>query len=219
MAREIQDILNNAEIFNLVFENTYDPTSDFQATTVKYVTERLTDLNITSKISWQGTWSAGDYSENDLVIHLGGVYIAVTDTSNIPVTVHTVNPDWSEVIKPSFYEYTNVTEVLNIPSTWSSVASIVETDAPAGVYRVGFEASGSLENINDQALIRLRINAGEWIEFRESALVAGDTVNWFYAYTFTQIPGTVTAEIEAMKVAGGGIFDLSYANIIIDKKL
>jgi len=116
------------------------------------------------------------------------------------------------------YDYTKVKDVLDIPETWTPVVIVSGTTIVGKVYELKMAVSGKMADVNDTASIRYRVDGGTWFVTVKEAKSLDDTFNADYFFPYVATLATTTLEIEATKEAGGGQFDIHFADAIIERK-
>ena len=150
---------------------------------------------------------------------------------NLNIQNVTVSEDWdlmasstdvggSSGAAPEAYYFIKVADVLDIPDTFTSVATLTSpADTPAGTYEVKFAINWAFNRTTSSAYFQWRIDGGPWFEIEAEPADSTDkhVSSYFYPTDFTG--GLHVVEIEARKETGAGTLDVLFADIIMDRKI
>ena len=118
------------------------------------------------------------------------------------------------------YEYTKVSNILNIPAdpVWTPIASVTALGAVAGTYELKLSIQGLIADINDSVSVRYRVNGGTWYVYRKEASDPSDTFGFSYGFPWVHAAtGDITLDVEAQKDVGAAQFDINFADVIIQR--
>lgn len=97
------------------------------------------------------------------------------------------------------YDYAKVSNVLDIPETWTPVLTLTTPNRPDGVYEFGMSFTYDFPDTNDSAYVRWRIDGGVWNEFRSEPKDIQDRIAAYYAFPAQYAAGVHVMDFEMRK--------------------
>ena len=119
---------------------------------------------------------------------------------------------------PPFY-FTKVTDVSDIPDTYTPVATLAVAYLPEALYFVGVSITYTFPSANRSVYFRWRTNGGPWNDWIHEAPDVQDTVPIVYGFPRYYGPqSNFTLDFEARKEPGITQFDINYLDLWLDLK-
>jgi len=126
---------------------------------------------------------------------------------------------WHRNLKvTSVYAFNKVSNILNIPETYTPVLSLIAPDCPAGTYELKMAMTWQLDVASKSVYFRWREDGGTWTEAVSEPKDRTDHVLSSYFYPKIWAGGTKTIEAEMRKEDAIGVLDLHFLDIIWDQK-
>jgi hypothetical protein len=118
------------------------------------------------------------------------------------------------------FTFSKVSDILDIPDSWTPICSVTSPNQPPGVFFVGTVVTGTFKTVQESAYVRVRVNGGAWFEYSKEGKDKTDSLSWSYAYPFSSTTtADVTVELEAKKEAGSNKdLDIDYADAWIRRE-
>lgn len=116
------------------------------------------------------------------------------------------------------YDYVKESDVLDVPETYTELASLTTPERGAGIYNVGFSLTAVFPVANKSLFVRFAINGGDFTEWRWEPQDSADTIPIYYAFPSAQTSGSKTLVLEARKedVASPQL-DISFCDLFIQR--
>jgi hypothetical protein len=108
------------------------------------------------------------------------------------------------------FDNIKVTDVLDIPETYTPVAQLVTPLRPAGLYSLGISLTYVFSSITTSAFLRWRTNGGAWNEYQREPKDITDSQTVFYSFPSSYPEQITTVDIEMRKETASGQLDLKF---------
>ena len=108
-------------------------------------------------------------------------------------------------------------DVLNIPETYTNIATLVTPERAEGEYMLSFSGTYSFDRTTESVFIRFRVDGGAWNEGVSEPKDSSDIERFFYQYPAQYAQGVHTIEVEARKETALGVFDFLYLDIYFQR--
>lgn len=201
-----------------------------------FETVSSTQIPCMKDIGWWDTHMPGDVF--GLYIENGDYSNIVPDTNayGVDIFLRAVerSDDWklmlagssgSGAVNPVFtYDYVKVNGIIDIPDTYTPLATLVTPNRVQGIYELKLSMSWVFDRTTNSAFFRWRETDelgvfSPWNETVQEPKDKTDTNNTFYAYPTEWGGGVKRVEIEGRKETGAGTLDVSYLDIVFERKL
>lgn len=115
------------------------------------------------------------------------------------------------------YDYVKEVNILDIGEVYEPIATLTTPSRPGGTFEVKFAVTAHILSSNRSYNLRTRLNGGAW---REYVFEESDITNLhplFYSFPRELPAGVNVMELEARKEPGANQFDITFANLVIQR--
>jgi len=118
------------------------------------------------------------------------------------------------------YDYVKAVDVLDLPETYTEVASLVTPTRVAGTYLYMLSLSYNFNSVNTSAFMRFSIDGGTvWTEFSREPSDKLDTVALVYAFPKeVATDGPLSLHLEMRKGTTAGVLNMEFLDLAIERK-
>ena len=108
----------------------------------------------------------------------------------------------------------------DIGETYEEVANLTTPTHPAGAYLYALSLSYAFDRANKSVYLRFSIDGGiVWHEFEGEPKDSTDVNPVYYAFpSVVATEGVLTLQVEMRKETGGGVLDLKFIDVWIERK-
>ena len=133
--------------------------------------------------------------------------------------VATINNNTDAIDAMAGFHYISNAGQLDLPETYTTVASLDVTDLPAGIYILNITSTYQLDLVNKSVFTQFTLNAGTPEEFRKEPKDNTDRDAFSYAFPYTHSASTdFHCSLDFRKEDTNGTLDVLFANIWLDRK-
>jgi len=119
----------------------------------------------------------------------------------------------------SVFEYDSTVDILDIPETYTNVATLIYVDMPAGVYMIGLSATYNLDITQKSVFARFSINGGIPEDFSKEPKDSTDREAFSYSFPYVHsTSGNFELLMDMRKEDTSGVLNTLFANVWVDKK-
>ena len=153
------------------------------------------------------------YVVDDIVAYGGRIYQCILEHD--PETFDSAK--WRDLLA-KVYAYSKVSDVLDIPETYTPVLSLSVPNSAEGIYELKMAMTWQLNIANKSVYLRWREDGGAWTEAISEPKDRTDQTLSSYFYPEEWPGGDKLIEIEMRKEDVNGILNLHFLDIIWDQK-
>ena len=132
----------------------------------------------------------------------------------------TAQADIVELQTATNFNYVSEADNLNIPDTYTQVASLGVTGLVAGVYMIGISATYTFDTTTKSVFSQFTLNGGTPEEFIKENKDVTDKDAFVYQFPYTHaVDGDFSLLLEFHKEDATGVLDVLFANLWIERKV
>ena len=118
------------------------------------------------------------------------------------------------------YNYNKVSGISTTSSTYSVANSLLVEDAPEGVYEYKFIMTYNHSTTTKSAYFRFSLDGGTtWNEVRKEVKDVTDNIPVYYGFPVVHPGGDIDLVIEYRTEVDGNVLNVSFIDIVVERKL
>jgi len=119
-----------------------------------------------------------------------------------------------ELFSVMTYDYVKESNILNVPDTFTNIATLTTGNREAGLYEFVFSLAFTYSTTTQFATFQWRIDGGTWTSFQVEPKDVAATNSKYYGYPGVYTAGVHVFEFEIKKESSGNVLDVQFIDLV-----